>query len=173
MEKEEWRWVSGYEGRYKVSSHGRVKSFLFSRDGRLMKFDYGGNGYARVHFQWKKTFIVHRLVAQAFIPNPLNLPTVNHRDGVKVNNYVGNLEWATYSDNMRHSWTDLQSYRNRVAKSPRGEANKSAKLTTADVLEIRRTYVKDQMGTHRLAKKYGVSKPAIRAILRRKTWAHV
>ena len=161
------------EGRYQVSNLGRVKSFLFSRSGKIMKLDVVAVGYARVHFQFKTTWLVHRLVATAFIPNPLGLPVVNHKDGNKLNNAVSNLEWATYSDNMRHSWRNLQIYKNRVVVSPRGEAQHAAKLTAEKVREIRATYRRGEYGTHRLANKYGVTKQAIRQVVRRKTWAHI
>jgi hypothetical protein len=108
-----------------------------------------------------------------FIPNPDNLPVVNHKDGNKKNNNVLNLEWSTYSDNMRHSWQQLGIYKNRKLALPRGEANKNAKLTAMQVKEIRARYIPRRVGAHLLAKEYGVSKPAIRSILARKTWAHV
>jgi len=171
--EEEWRWVPGYEGRYEVSDQGRVRSFLFSKTGKLMKLDISNTGYPRVHFQFKQTWFVHRLVATVFLPNPLNLPVVNHRDGIKINSAVWNLEWATYSDNMRHSWKFLETYKNRVAKSPRGSANHNAKLTETQVLEIRAIYERGEMGSWRLAKRYGISVAGMKSLLKRRTWAHI
>lgn len=173
MQIETWKWIPDYEGRYQVSNHGRVKSFLFSKEGKLVKPDIVGNGYARVHLQFGRTFLVHRIVAQAFIPNTLDAPTVNHKDGIKTNNYVENLEWSTYSDNMKHSWRNLDSYRNRKVSLPRGEDSASAKLTSAKVREIRAIYAIGNTSQQKLAIIYGVSKPAIRCVLKRKTWAHV
>lgn len=171
---EEWRPVPGYEGRYEVSNEGRVRSFLFSRDGKLMKLAICNTGYFRVRLQFKKTAsFVHRLVAQAFIPNPAQLPCVNHIDGNPLNNAVTNLEWITYSDNMRHSWRKLQSYKNRVAVCPRGEGNPNAKLNTDQVREIRSTYAQGGTTHLALAKQFGVSKPVVTQIIARRTWTHV
>lgn len=173
MENEQWKDIPGYEGRYQVSNHGRVRSLLFCRNGRILKPDIVSNGYARVHFQFKKTFLLHRLVASAFIPNPKNLATVNHIDGDKTNNHVSNLEWSSYSDNMRHSWRNLKSYRNRKLSLPRGEESFKAKLKAEQVIEIRRLYAAGGVSQQKLAQRYGVSKPAIRALITRKTWAHL
>lgn len=138
-----------------------------------MKLEVSRNGYARVHFQWKKTWLVHRLVAVTFIPNPDRLPSVNHRDGVKSNNSVSNLQWMTYSDNMKHSWRDLQTYRNRVAKAPRGEDSPVAKLTRDKVLSIRQMYAGGGYSQREIAEQFGVSKQNIQAIVSRRNWAHV
>ena len=99
MEKryfEEWRPVKDYEGLYEVSSLGRVKSLWLGKE-RILKLVANTNGYLRVQLykdgkqQMKK---VHRLVAEAFLENPLGLPQVNHLDEVKTNNAVSNLEWC-------------------------------------------------------------------------------
>lgn len=107
---EEWKDVLGYEGLYKVSNLGKVKSK------RKIKIPQdNGKGYLIVHLnknnkcKWK---LVHRLVAEAFIANPYGKATVNHKDGDRKNNNVKNLEWATYSENNFHS------YRNNGRKSP-------------------------------------------------------
>lgn len=171
---EKWDWVPGYEGRYQVSNQGRVRSFLFSKTGKIMKLYRAPDSYPRVRFQFSKTaWLVHRLVAAAFIPNPSGLPVVNHKDGDKQNCRAENLEWLTHSDNMRHSWSNLQTYKNRVAVSPRGEANHGAKLTDAKVREIRALHAKGGISHPQLAARYGVSKAAIGFIIRRRNWKHV
>ena len=111
--EEIWRPVVGYEGLYEVSSMGRVKSLNYNKTGRegfLTPEIKKGDGmlpYMRVimHKDKKqKKFLVHRLVAQAFIPNPLGLPQVNHKDCDVQNNKAENLEWCdaryntTYGD---------------------------------------------------------------------------
>lgn len=108
-EKEEWRDIAGFEGRYKISSFGRVKSFLeYGKvKERILRQDiYCGNGYFYVTLYRssgnKEKHYVHRLVAEAFLPNPNSLPTVNHKDEQKTNNHAENLEWATYAENLNY-----------------------------------------------------------------------
>lgn len=100
MQTEIWRPVKGYEGLYAVSNLGRVKSIgnNKSRKEKILKPQKEGKGYlfVRLYRNGKgKKFKVHRLVASAFIPNPEGLPEVNHKNEVKDNNVVGNLEWCS------------------------------------------------------------------------------
>ena len=97
-----WRDVAGYENLYKVSTEGNIKSI---RSNKILSLDTSQNGYKRVSLYKNKTikhYLVHRLVAQAFIPNPDNLPQVNHKDEDKSNNCVSNLEWITHKDNCNY-----------------------------------------------------------------------
>lgn len=105
--EEIWKPVVGYEGMYEVSNLGNIKSLNYNgtREKRVMKpTDFGG-GYLRVKL-WKnktpKLFFVHRLVAQAFIPNPDNLPEINHKDENPSNNRVENLEWCDRKYNINY-----------------------------------------------------------------------
>ena len=110
--KEEWRDIKDYEGLYQVSNLGRVKSLGNGKSNnskrKIMKQHYNQKGYLLISLtnNGEKSFQVHRLVAQAFIPNPNNLPQVNHKDENKENNFVyinedgtidlekSNLEWC-------------------------------------------------------------------------------
>ena len=95
-EEEIWCPVKNYESLYEVSDQGRVKSLKFCKE-RIMKPSRDTCGYLLVNL-WKngekKPYRIHRLVAQTFIPNPDNLPEVNHKDEDKINNKVSNLEWC-------------------------------------------------------------------------------
>ena len=114
MKNESWKTVTDYEGLYEVSDQGRVRSLKFGKE-KILKPGKTPNGYLRVTLykdRKRKQMSVHRLVAQAFIPNPLNLETVNHRDEVKTNNFASNLEWMTHKDN-----NNFGSHNRRVAEA--------------------------------------------------------
>lgn len=103
LEGEIWRPVVGYEGIYEVSNKGRIKSLI--RGKGILKPNVGKTGYLSVELfrgskQTSKRVLIHRLVAMAFIPNPYDLPTVNHKDEDKSNNSADNLEWMTYRQNL-------------------------------------------------------------------------
>ena len=98
---EEWKDIKGYEGLYQVSNLGRVRNVKYNRLLKLVCL----LGYMTVNLSKNNHVIkkrVHRLVAEAFIPNPDNKPTVNHIDEDKTNNRVDNLEWATIQENNTH-----------------------------------------------------------------------
>lgn len=102
---EEWRDVVGFERQYEVSSIGRVRhkieKFL------LMKDMNHKSGYTRVKlndYGHRTTHLVHRLVAVAFLENPLHKKEVNHKDFDKHNNKVENLEWCTMRENLEHAY---------------------------------------------------------------------
>lgn len=109
-----------------------------------------------------KSVLVNRVVALRFHPNPLNLPEVNHIDGVKSNNAKANLEWSTGADNEKHA------HRTGL-KSTRGSSNPNAKLTAAAVISIRESEASDAA----LAIQYAVSPRTISAIRAGRTWKHV
>ena len=103
-----WKDIKGYEGKYQISNKGRVKSLGNNktkkekiRDGKI-----DNRGYKRISLcknGKEKKYSIHRLVAQAFLPNPDNLPVVNHKDENKLNNNVENLEWCTQEYNVNYS----------------------------------------------------------------------
>ena len=137
-ESEVWEDIAGYKGQYQVSDKGNVRSVDRidsrgrKREGALLKLIYDKDGYVVVNLY--KNGIrarkkVHRLVTEAFIPNPNGLPQVNHRDEVKDNNNVENLEWCTSKYNNNHG-TRLE----RVRKKVRG-----VNIKTGEVLTFRST----------------------------------
>ena len=104
MTEEIWRTIKGYENIYEVSDKGRVRSLKFGKE-RILKPQIATNGYLQVSLCKNgemKRCLVHRLVSQTFIPNPDNLPEVNHKDENKENNSVHNLEWCSskYNSNF-------------------------------------------------------------------------
>lgn len=93
--------IKGYEGLYAITSCGRVWSY---RSKKFLKSSFQGNGYAKIQLSKnniRKNCLIHRLVAEAYLPNINNLPEVNHKDEVKSHNWINNLEWcdAKYNKN--------------------------------------------------------------------------
>lgn len=105
-----WKPIKDWEW-YMVDEYGNIKN---SRTGRILDGDKNSIGYSRVCLydgERKQRFFRHRLVAECFIPNPDNLPEVNHKDGDKDNCYFENLEWCTRSHNEQHAWQNhLKEY---------------------------------------------------------------
>lgn len=109
MTTEIWKDVKGYEGLYQVSNLGRVKSLYYGKE-RIMHPQKRQHGYLGVQLHGRgghaernfRTMSVHRLVAEAFIPNPDGLTEVNHKDEDKTNNIVDNLEWISHKANTNY-----------------------------------------------------------------------
>lgn len=145
---------------YTIREDGNIVSKKFNR---ILKWGISHNGYAMVILQnngTRKTVRVNRLIAQCFVENPQNKPTVNHKDGNKLNNHAENLEWLTYSENTVHSFAlGLQKYKH-------GEKTNFAKLTWDKVKEIRRS--NEPLAD--IAKRYDVSVRSISRILKKETW---
>jgi len=181
-----WKDIKGFEGYYQVSDNGRVKGldrtikmksrtgtpFLYPMKGKVLSESRHRDGYAKVclYRVAVKTFQVHRLVAQAFIPNPDNKPEVNHINGIKDDNRRENLEWSTKLENHLHAVNVL---RVGCLVNPRGEASSSSKLTESDVLEIRGRKGLRYGDKRMLAKRYDVSESLIGKVLKRVIWKHI
>lgn len=119
---EEWKNVIGYEGLYEVSNKGNVRNVRRNKLLRLQK----NQGYIRVGLSKNgiKTWLrVHRLVAQAFLPNPDNLPQINHKDEDKTNNSVDNLEWCTAKYNNTYGTRIEKSINTKIKNGYVNEGN--------------------------------------------------
>jgi len=178
MEKEVWRDIVGYEGKYKISSFGRVKSLSRYRKSRgdllalikgkiLKPVDYFG--YQKVTLRnnnKSQNYRIHRLVATAFIPNAKDKPFINHKDGSKKNNSVDNLEWATRQENVDHS------VKNGL-HNLKGSKHPASKLQEREVLKIRELYEEKTFTQTELGKMFGVTEEMVSYIVRRKNWEHI
>jgi hypothetical protein len=113
MHKEIWKDIKGYEGLYQISNLGRVRSFLVrghsvvGKNPRILKQNLKKTGYYHICLSLngvQKFYTVHRLVINAFKKNPKKLKSINHKDGIKINNSVDNLEWCNQSENITHAY---------------------------------------------------------------------
>lgn len=162
VENEIWKDIEGYEGLYQISNYGRIKSLekyiksgiknskKVKRKEKILKIQENRYGYNYVNLSKNsehKYKTIHRLVAQAFIPNPQNKPQVNHIDGDKTNNCISNLEWCTSSENEIHAYKFLNKHKNNGNKGKFGKENAKAKV----VLQI------DKYTNKILNKYYGIS----------------
>ena len=150
---------------YSVSSYGNIKSNITSL---LLKPSIDRYGYQKLKLHHGPVLYrtVHRLVAIAFIPNPLNKPQVNHIDSNRINNNYLNLEWATAMENIHH-YHKL----NRNA-DVNGSKNPMSKLTTDDVWNIR-YWINPSISNAELGKVFGVDPETIRQIRIGGTWRNI
>ncbi len=175
--EEVWKDIKNFEELYQVSNLGRVKScnrFKNNNGGlvkiseKIMKPHLNTSGYyqAILSKNNKKYMpLLHRLMAEAFLDNPNNYPQINHINGIKTDNRLENLEWCSASENQKHA------YKTGLSETRFNENARHAKLTNAQVLEIRQ--LKDRMTLKEIGEKYGVTLHAIHRILANKNWQHL
>jgi len=176
---EEWKDVVGYEGLYAVSNLGNIKSLSYWRfitpnnkyhfyKERPLKPCTTKDGYLQVRLSKKNggnSFLLHRLIAIAFIPNPEKKSEVNHKLGIKNDNRVTELEWVTPKENSHHA------HSNNLMKSCKGTKNAAAKLTEIQVLEIRA--IGKSKTIKSIAEQYNVDTSTIGRILHNTHWKHL
>ena len=151
LDNEIWTSIAGYSEQYAVSNLGRVKSFekswysgdrmhIYKEKAECLIYQNDNRGYKRVvltKFGKPKSISVHRLVAINFIPNTKSNPQINHKNGIKDDNRVENLEWVTASENVSHSYSEGLN----VSKK-RGEHSQARKIS-CDTLGISFSCIKD------------------------------
>ena len=157
-----WKVIPAFGGRYEASETGEIRHSLNKniRKARTNKFGYLQLNFSRNDGTGKSdTILVHRLIAMTFIPNPNDLPEVNHKDGNKQNNHVSNLEWCTYSENGKHA------HKMGLQQSQKGEKHIKAKLTNDQAERIRQLY-KEGVSQQKLADLFNVSQRTVSRIIR-------
>lgn len=172
--EEIWKMIPApeFKGLYEASSFGRIRRAApgrYTYPGRILKTPCNSSGYPHLALwngELRKYFLAHQLVALAFLgPCPFG-HEVNHKDGVKTNNKIDNLEYVTPSGNCRHALT----YGLNIP--PHGEQHFRAKLTEQDVCDIREALTKGE-SLRSLGRKYGVHATTIRNIGLRINWKHI
>jgi hypothetical protein len=157
--------ITGFDERYAVDNMGNVYNVI--RNKRLSIKTSKRTGYCMVSLYnntgIRKTLLIHRIVAIAFIPNPKNKREVNHKDGDKTNNRAGNLEWVTTRENSKHA------HDFGLIKPALGENSVNAILTNKDVLKI----FNSNLPNKELATKYKVDIAVIYQIKNGKNWSSI
>lgn len=155
-----------FPDRYLINREGKVYSLISKK---LISQRLDRYGYLRCNLyrnQKQVTITVHRLVAMAFLPNPNNLPEVNHKDGNKLNNHIDNLEWVTTSENQKHA------FRIGLSKPKIGEKNPAAKYTKEDVIKVCKL-LKQGFGNAEIVKTTGYSRSFVEKIKYGECWTHI
>ena len=178
MNQEKWKAIKGYEGLYEVSDLGNIRSIgrytparsgsCKFQKGMVRKLSFIPKRYVCATLSKEgvpRTFDIHRLVAKAFIPNPDNLPEVDHKDNNKHNNRVDNLQWISRLGNAQKAVAS--------GLQPRGDRCSNAVATEEIVLKIRKLYATTVPSQLKLEKMFGISRGAIWYIVNRKTWRHI
>ena len=162
--KEIWKTIEGYEGLYQASNLGRIKSFIRTKSYKILKSITRNDGYLMV-FLLQKGFLVHRLILSTFVGN--SDLECNHKNGIKSDNRLDNLEYCTRSENMLHAF----AIGLKKAYPSCGEKNGMSKFKTEDIVFIRKS--KNNIPRKFLADMFNTSEQYISSIWTNKKWKHL
>jgi len=156
---------------YILCSSGKV--FSTKKPGLEMKQRKNEDGYPTIKLGSQKgkgrnyRYLVHRLIAEAFVPNPNSLPEVDHLDGSRTNSAADNLEWCTHQENISRNVAEGRT------RDSRGMSNQKARLSEDDVIEIRDLYDHGIYTQAEIAKLYGIGWSTVHNVVRRFTWTYL
>ena len=176
--KERWKIIEEFP-KYLISNKGRIKTINTLEDKKVFAKEDGYVATGLTKNKKEHYKYVHRLVAEAFVSNPNNKGQVNHKNGIKNDNSVENLEWVTPAENIRHAIdTGLLKYKKKEkeiknSKYSLGEEVNGSKLTPEEVIEIRVLWELREFKQVELAEKFGVDNSTINDIIRRRQWKHI
>ena len=166
----------GFDYEYIIKNNGEIISHArYHNKNMVMKQHISKDGYKSIGLilNGKTTeHRVHRIVACAFVKNPKNKPFINHIDGNKTNNNYNNLEWCSQKENVFHSINTLKKWSSseKQRKYAHELGLSRRKLSMEDAKEIRRLHEEENIGSYRLGKMFGLSKPCIRKIIHYKSY---
>lgn len=170
---EEWRPAAGFEDLYEASSMGRIRRAVFAPKGRCTRpgkllFPCFAQGYARATLRPRKnkaeSILVHRVIAQTFLGAARPGTQVNHKNGIKADNRLENLEWVTRHENILHAW------RTGLAKPARCERASRASLTNREAAAILRLRANTEIRVTELADAFDVPRSTVASLCAGRTW---
>ena len=184
-----WKDVPGYGGLYQASNTGHLRTHNWKNTGatRIMKPGYDANGYLRTVFvnpytRRNKTIKVHRIVGLTWIKDYSSKPEINHKNGIKDDNRIENLEWVTHKENFDHSvvngkqphlFKKGQAPHNKGITTLAGSQIGTSLLLEHEVIEIRLKYKPRIYTRQMLAVEYGVTEGCIKDVVCKRSWKHI
>lgn len=168
--EEFWEDIKGYEGLYKISNLGNIKSFKRYKEGKLLNPKSDKDGYKEIGIRDingdRKFKRIHRLVAETFLPNPENYDYINHKDNNPSNNNINNLEWCSLEYNNKYRFTHGNAS-HKGSKSPVASINEDIAI---------KIYILGHSGKYtesEIAKMFSTTRSVVNKIRLNKTWTHV